>query len=298
MIDNVVTVGYDSSEGSRAAAEWALDEADRSGARVRLVYVLSSPVHPAGPVLPIAGTWPPEDLRAEAERLLADVGTAASATHPEVQTSTEVGQGGPVPVLLEHSGRSRLLVLGSRGHGGFAGLLLGSVSTAVSAHAHCPVVVVRLDRPKPQPNAPVVVGVDGSPCSHLALRFAFEAAEGRRVGLHVLRAFPPAGALWSAQEATPPGNLHADEEAELAELAAGWRDKYPTVTATTEAVADSAAAALVRASFHAQLVVVGSRGLDGFRGMLVGSVSRQLLHHGHCPVAVVREVLSPDVVGV
>ncbi len=296
--NHLITVGYDSSPGGQAAADWALNEAARSGARVHLVYVLPSPTYPAGPMMPIPATWPFGDIRAEAEQLVADVVAAATEAHPGVHLTGEVVQGGPVPVLLEQSGRSRLLVVGSRGHGGFAGLLLGSVSTAVSAHAHCPVVVVRPDHPQPQPNAPVLVGVDGSPCSHLALRFAFEAAEGRQVGLRVVRAVVPAGALWSAPEATPSVDVHDHEEAELTEWVAAWQDKFPSVTVTTEAVVDTPAMALVRTSRHAQLAVVGSRGLGGFGGMLLGSVSQQVLHHGHCPVAVVREIPRPDFVAV
>jgi nucleotide-binding universal stress UspA family protein len=183
-----------------------------------------------------------------------------------------------------------MVVLGDRGLGGFTGLLIGSVAVAVTAHAACPVVVVRgpesdLTAPLPEP---VVVGVDGSSTSEAALAFAFEEASLRRVPLvavHVWRDLLLDATLaplldWDA--------IESDERQVLAERLAGWSEKYPDVAVRRLVAYDRPARALVGESGRAQLVVVGSRGRGGLHGMLLGSVSQALLHHAHCPVAVVR----------
>jgi nucleotide-binding universal stress UspA family protein len=161
----------------------------------------------------------------------------------------------------------------------------------VSVHAHCPVVVVRGDRPSP--DAPVVVGLDDSDCARLALDFAFAQAAARGTGLRVVRAWSPPAQRWQPPDFDPEEQAVA-EKVEVEELTARQRDKYPQVELTISVVVDAPARAMVDASRHAQLVVVGSRGRGGFRGLLLGSVSQQLLHHPHCPVAVVRELPTPD----
>jgi nucleotide-binding universal stress UspA family protein len=194
-----------------------------------------------------------------------------------------------VPVLQAESTRAELVVLGDRGLGGFTGLLIGSVATGLSAHASCPVVVVR----GPEPDGavprqePVVVGIDGSPLSEAAVAFAFEAAARRRVPLVAVHAWrdllvdPTLAPLvdWDAAE--------VDEREVLAERLAGWGGTYSDVAVRRLVVRDRPARALVDESRRAQLVVVGSRGRGGFTGLLLGSVSQALVHHAHCPVAVV-----------
>jgi nucleotide-binding universal stress UspA family protein len=175
--------------------------------------------------------------------------------------------------------------------GGFSGLLLGSVGVAVTAHAHCPVVVVRGHLPA-QTSLPIWVGVDGSPESDLAAGFAFDEAARRGVPVAAIHAWEPPPA--PRRNTVPPLSYDAAliEVAErqlLDEDLASWRDKYPKVAVTTTVVPGQPGQALVEVSRHAQLVVVGSRGRGGFRGLLLGSVSQQLLHHAACPVAVVRE---------
>jgi len=193
-------------------------------------------------------------------------------------------------VLLAESTRAELVVLGDRGLGGFAGLLIGSVAVALAAHAACPVVVVRgaePDRTTSRPE-PVVVGVDGSPAGEAAVAFAFEAAALRGVPLvavHTWRDLLVDATMaplvdWDAVE--------ADEREVLAERLAGWGEKYPDVEVRRLVTRDRPAHALVQESGRAQLVVVGSRGRGGIAGMLLGSVSQALLHHSACPVVVTR----------
>jgi nucleotide-binding universal stress UspA family protein len=131
--------------------------------------------------------------------------------------------------------------------------------------------------------------------AQLAVGFAFVEAASRGVGLVAIRAWQPPPVPWRSD--VRPLALDADEleTAEwhaLHEALAHWRKTYPAVPATTRLRPGNANNALVTQSQEAQLVVVGSRGRGGFAGLLLGSVSQQLLHHAHCPVAVVREIGS------
>jgi nucleotide-binding universal stress UspA family protein len=177
-------------------------------------------------------------------------------------------------VLVGCSAEAGLVVVGHRGTGGFAGLLAGSVALHTAAHALCPVVVVR--GTEAAPDAPVVVGVDGSPESREATEFAFAAAARRGVplvavcGWPVDRVAPAADSIVTTLGTSPA--------------------RYPSVELRAEFVSGrSPADAMVRAAERAGLVVVGSRGLSGLRGLLLGSVGRALIEHAPCPVAVVRD---------
>ncbi|WP_433306196.1 universal stress protein [Actinoplanes sp. CA-030573] len=132
---------------------------------------------------------------------------------------------------------------------------------------------------------PVVVGVDGSAQSEEALAFAAEQAAARDTGLRVIRAWKPGrGAEGRADAAAIP----ADERRSFDDLVDAWREKYPLLMISAEAVAEHPAAALTEASAGAGLLVVGSRGRGAFRGMLLGSVSRHLLRHAAGDVAIVH----------
>jgi nucleotide-binding universal stress UspA family protein len=233
--------------------------------------------------------WPDDAAYEGVQAMLDTVVARAADTHPGVPVIPVLLEGAAAPLLLEQSRDASIVVLGSRGHGGFAGLLAGSTATAVSAHAHCPVVVVRGVMPGPEmPPGHVVAGVDFSPGSQLALGFAFEQAAGRGVPLHVIRAWTPPDRR-GGLPGFDPEEVTAAERVALNDLLGGWTAKYPAIDLVSRVVTDSPARALIDATRHAQLVVVGSRGRGGFRGLLLGSVSQQLLHHSHCPVAVVRE---------
>ncbi|WDZ87704.1 universal stress protein [Micromonospora cathayae] len=285
MSDEIL-VGYDGSPDASTALAWALDEAGRTGQPVRLAYVFEW-LTVAGWVGPSVtpGAWPDETARRQVEELVHKAASDAAAAHPGLTVHGEVFDGPPALVLQERSAEAALLVLGSRGHGGFTGLLTGSTAVSVSAHAHCPVVVVRGDAPTATGKR-IVVGVDGSELSLVALGFAVERAEQRGVPLHVVRTW--AAAQWRTQ-GFDPDEADATERTTLAEELARWRESFPNVPVTTQVGPGNPASALVEASREAQLVVVGSRGRGGLRGTLLGSVSQQVLQHAHCPVAVVRE---------
>lgn len=284
MMNRPILVGYDGSASADAALAWAVAEGVRTATGVVLGYAFEWPTG-AAPIIPGPAAWPDAASRRDAETMLRVAAAEAVEAHPGADVTTVVLDGPAAIRLREKSRDAALLVVGNRGHGGFADLLLGSTSVAVSAHAHCPVVVVRGE---PHPDGPVVVGVDGSEASLQALRFAVDQATGRGVGLRVLRAWSPPAPRWRPP-AFDPREIVAAERALLDDEVAPWRDKHPELTITVEAVGDSPGRVLVDATRTAGLVVVGSRGRGGFTGLLLGSVSQQLLHHSHSPVAVVRE---------
>ena len=135
-----IVVGVDGSDQSKAALRWAVEEARLRGASVRAVYAWSAPYVPVpGAVLTEHNL---EELRLQGERMLEAMNEEVDSKGVEVErTSVE---GGPARVLVEAAKDADLLVVGSRGRGGFAGLLLGSVSQQCAHHASCPVVIVRV----------------------------------------------------------------------------------------------------------------------------------------------------------
>ena len=222
------------------------------------------------------------------QHLLADAVTAAERAVSGLRISAEVIVGFPIGTLYDESRRAQLLVLGSRGLGGLTGLLVGSVAVGLAAQAGCPVVVVRgEDRDALSPR-PVVVGVDGSPNSEAAVAFAFEAAAAREVPLVAVHSWadmvldPQIAALidWVALERGSASRAVGSARGVGREVSRG--------AGHPGRGRDGAATALVEQSKNAQLVVVGSRGRGNFTGAVLGSVSHAVLHHSHCPVAVVR----------
>jgi nucleotide-binding universal stress UspA family protein len=198
-------------------------------------------------------------------------------------------------VLLDQSNDAAMVVVGSHGRGGFARLMLGSSSTAVAAHATVPVVVTRgTTSSGAWRQGPVVVGIDGSSVAVSAIDFACRAAALRRRGLVAVHAWAQPDPFVDEAYAVLSESATRQTEARLAvsESLAGWRSQYPDV-AVTEMIADGhpVDALLAEAKrADASLLVVGSRGRGGFTGLLLGSVSRGVLHHATCPVAVVRPV--------
>jgi nucleotide-binding universal stress UspA family protein len=140
----LIIAGVDGSESSQAAVEWAYDEAVHHDASLTLVMTWQRPVMPTTPPyggIPTEGyeTQPKSDAIGMLDELVARF----NAKTPDVEVRTSIEEGSPAKVLIERSKGADLLVVGSRGHGGFAGMLLGSVSQHLVAHAHCPVIVVR-----------------------------------------------------------------------------------------------------------------------------------------------------------
>jgi nucleotide-binding universal stress UspA family protein len=235
-------------------------------------------------MIPAPAVWPDGETDRAIKETLHDAVAAAKDSHPGVRTDISIVNASAALTLVDRSAAASLVVVGSRGHSAVAGML-GSVSVAVSAHAHCPVIVVRGNAVA---TAPVVVGVDDSACAELALSFAVEQAEARGVPLRVVRAWPPVTGIWQDSPMVT-RTVTADERRPFDDLVAGWQQTYPKLEITAEAVVDHPAGALTLASTTAQLLVVGTRGRGPIRGALLGSVSQHLLRHSACTVAIVRE---------
>ena len=282
-----ILVGIDGSSSALAAARWAAREAVVRRAPIRLVYAFGwMPVHDADDPVQIVPDAR-DALRRTAEERLAAAAAQVGEVAPDVAVSEEVTTGMAAALLVSLSGEAQLAVVGHRGLGGFAGLVIGSVSAALAAHSACPVVVVR-GPDAPRQDGPVVVGLDGSPQSAAALAFAVEAAVARRVPLRAVRAW-----LDPAVPYVVTGPADWDEEVKrqqglLSEQLVEWREKYPDLRVEPVLMQDRPAHALAQSTGGAQLVVVGSRGRGGLTGMLLGSVSQAMLQHAECPVAVVR----------
>jgi nucleotide-binding universal stress UspA family protein len=286
-----VVVGIDGSESARHAAEWAADEAARRHTRLRIVHANLWPTvrMPAGHY-PIQYQQPMLEF---SRKMLHEAAEAARLRHPSLTVDEDVVTALPVDLMLAESRTAQLVVVGSRGLGGFAGLLIGSVSSAVAGHGACPLVVVRGAEPdgRPPTGGPVVVGVDGSPNDTPALRFAFEAADRRGAPLIALHAWTDVSveaSEWEWHQFLDWEAVADGERRLLAERLAGWQQEFPDVPVQRVVTRDRPVRSLLQAAEPAQLLVVGSRGRGGFTGMLLGSTSQALLHHSPCPLAIVR----------
>lgn len=273
-----ILVGYDGSADADAALLWAASTARLDGSPVTVVIVDDATGNPRGMVW-----WPEEhwvELETQARKVLAGAGPSeATVRHLK---------GRLVPTLVALAHDAALLVVGSRGHSRAGEVFIGSVSQHLARHAPCPVVVVR--EPATADAGRIVVGLDGSASSVAALAFACRRAERTHETVVALRGFKVSTVPLDRHGEMPPalGELQARQEQLLAESVEQGRADHPAVAVEQESVALAAHEALVEASRHASLVVVGSRGLNAFAGMLLGSVSHEVLHRAHCPVVVVR----------
>ncbi|MGB3438691.1 MAG: universal stress protein [Actinophytocola sp.] len=287
-----IVVGVDGSESSAHAVRWAAREAVRRNTPLRLVHVCYlAPVRHPKQVPP-----PPEYLAALLEQgrhWITEATEAARRAAPDAVVTADVHDGETSHVLVSESKTAQLLVVGSRGLGGFRSLLVGSVAVAVAAHARCPVVVMRsgAEDGVPPEDGHVVVGLDGSELSDAAMTFGCEAAAARGVPLVALHTWfdVDVSATWARLPSTIDWDyLQSEEERDLTVRVGAWQAKFPGVEIRPLVVRDRPGRALLKHAQDAQLIVVGSRGRGALAGLGLGSVSQTLLHHAECPVAVVR----------
>ena len=284
-----IVAGVDASDSAHAAARWAAHEAIVRGRGLTLATAVLPPTTIGGLGIPPSLDFL-DELTAEAAarlKVLAD-----ELPGDDIRVVVEVAT--PGALMIETSRSAHMLVLGSRGTGGFAGLLLGSVGSQVAANSLCPVVVVRgLARTDA---TAVVVGIDGSPNSKAALGAAFEWASFHGLELVVVHAWDvpaydlieiPQGAV-----ALPIAEIAEEEVRLTAEVLAGHRDAFPDVVVREQLVRAPAAQALLDQSQNAAVLVVGTRGRGEFLSAVLGSVSNSLLHRAEIPVLVVP--LPPD----
>ena len=287
-----LVVGVDGSEPSLRAVDWAADEAALRAVPLRLVYASLWERY--------EGSALDQDLGRTSEQILADniVEAAVQRAHrrrPEVKTDFEVVPDAPVPALVHASLGASALVLGSRGRGGLAELLLGSVSLAVAAHAHCPVIVLRGrhdKRAQPVTRGRILLGVGEEARGSAAVRFAIQEAERRGAVLEAARAWrcPAHETTDHPLLAGEPARLHEQRAAET--LQAALNDataRHPSVEVRRRTAEGTARKVLLDASATADLLVVGARRQKGHFGLQLGRVAHTVLHHSACPVAVVPQ---------
>jgi nucleotide-binding universal stress UspA family protein len=283
-----VLVCVDGSPQSEAAVAWATREAVMRHMPITLLHAVTPVVvgWPVGQLYADMPEWQKDDAQnviEQARKTLAN--NLGEVKPPEVHT--EMVYSSVVPTLIDASKEAWMVVAGSQGMGALGRLLLGSVTTGLIHHAHCPVAVIHSDQGEaPDPSAPVLLGIDGSPASEAATALAFDEASRRGVELLALHAwsdvgvFPVLGMDWRDRE--------SEGREVLAERLAGWQEQYPDVRVKRLVVCDKPARWLLEESERAQLVVVGSRGRGGFPGMLLGSVSSAVAQSATVPVIVVR----------
>ena len=287
--DYGIIVGVDGSPASNAAICWAARDAVMRHIPLTLIHMVNPAPSPwsQAPLLDEFAVWQENEghrILADALKIARDIGNG----DPRISIESELIFSAAVPTLVDLSKEAELMVVGTYGRGALTRGLLGSVSSSLVRRAHCPVAVIRDEDPRmPHPaQAPVLVGIDGSPASKLATEIAFDEASRRHVNLVAVHAwsdteiFELPGLDWSA--------VKAEEERILAEGLAGWQERYPDVTVHRLLVCDRPARVLVETSETAQLVVLGSHG-RGFAGMLLGSVSNAVVQSVRMPVIVARQ---------
>ncbi|MFC4015417.1 universal stress protein [Nonomuraea purpurea] len=277
-MNDVIVVGTDDSLDADAAIAWAAADAVRKGLRLELVHVIERGSYDL-PRCPLPGLL--ETLGEAATRMLEEKYQAVTTRWPGIEVATEVKTGSAVAQLRAQAEPAAELVVGSRGRGGFASALLGSVSLGVAGHAHGTVVVVRSVAAE---RGQIVVGVDESDSSTPALAHAFAEASLRRVPLRAVYAYAvPIHAVSLDLD-----RLQRTQYEFVRDRLAPWRAEYPEVNVIEDITSVHPVAALAEASKDADLVVVGNRGHSAVASAVLGSVSHGVLHHADCPVAVVR----------
>lgn len=282
-----IVVGYDGSAAGAAAVRWAAREAAMRNIGLTIVHAVA-PAMARSSLISWGGPGPSEMVRAQqdqANHLVDEAAKMANDAAAGLQIDTKVLTGAPVSTFVELSDQARLFVVGRRGRSVLPGVSFGSVSTALVHHAHCPVAVIHDELPSD--DAPVVVGIDGSPASELATAMAFDEASWRGVGLVAVHAScdsDPFGIHELEWAVAQPKAAEA-----LAERLAGWQERYPDVRVRRVVVFDRPAHHLLQEAQSAQLVVVGTRGHGERTGQLLGSVSAAITQASQTPVIVARQ---------
>jgi nucleotide-binding universal stress UspA family protein len=288
-----IVVGIDGSPLAEAALRWALREAQLRGVGVDVVLAWT---YPAVAVTKYGGSTLPVIVPADIEKaatnvLNATMGLAEEAA-PGVDLTGAVERGHPAAVLSAKAKGAALVVVGSRGHGGFAGMLLGSASNHLLHHAPCPVVVV--NSADASEDGRLVVGVDGSGPSIAALRWGLREAQLRGVGVDVVHAWDYPASLYETILPTTKAEFLQAATQVLRDTMGAVAAEATGVDARPIVSRGHPVDMLMQKAEGAALVIVGSRGHGGFTGMLLGSVSRGLVHHAPCPAVVLRGDGRPE----
>ncbi|MFE0579657.1 MULTISPECIES: universal stress protein [unclassified Streptomyces] len=277
-----VVVGVDGSEPARQAALWAAGEAERRGRPLRIVYGADTD----GRAL-YASAETIERVRAAGRELLDETVVAVKDTYPGLVVTTELSRGDAAAGLHRAAGLRGTIVVGNRGLGGFSSLMLGSVGLKVAAGARTPVIVVRGTGSGPE-NGTVLAGVRDAHDLD-CVRHAAHEAELRKAELRLLH-------VWNVLQSVGDVVTMMDDLTEIADeyvrhltaVTEQIRREFPDLTVRADAEkSTSVAAALVEASRHADLLVMGGRRASAYLGPTLGRHTHSLVHHSHCPVLLV-----------
>ena len=290
-----ILVGVDGSAAALGAVRWAARYAALRNAPLTLVHVVDAPLPEWFEVAAPAGFRQSQEQRArDFIEPAIEIAEESTGECGPVQIDSKVFNSATVPTLVGLSAEVEMVVVGYQGHGGvLARSFLGSVSSALVYHAHCPVAVIHYGEAMigNAARAPVLVGIDGSPASEAATAIAFEEASRRGVGLVALHAWTDprvSGSKGLLQDSKWDAQLSEEEET-LAERLAGWHERYPDVAIRRRVEIGDPARWLIDASERAQLIVVGSHGCGWFSGRLLGSVGAAVVNRAKIPVIVARQ---------
>lgn len=290
-MEHPVVVGTDGSRHSLPAVDLAADEAARHGLPLRIVFASLWERYES--VVPDIREDERPPLEVLAENIAASAAERAERRQPDLKVTSLVLADEPAVALREESHEAFAVVTGSRGRGGVASLLLGSVSLAVAARATCPVIVVRGDQQIwDAPSRPVVLGVSELAEGQAATEFAFREAAARHSPLLVVRAWRCP--LYETADHPHLGHgsaaIHEERAAEvLTDVLDEPQRAHPDVEVKRRVAEGPAHHVLMGASAEAGLVVLGAPRRRGHVGLQLGRVTHALLHHATCPVAVVPE---------
>ncbi|ORW72697.1 hypothetical protein AWC23_09655 [Mycobacterium saskatchewanense] len=284
-----ILAGVDGSAAALSAVRWAARDAALRRAPLALVHVVDAPLPEWFTVAAPAGFGQSQERRArDVIESAIEVAKESTGESDPIPIDSNVFRSATVPTLVGLSAEVEMVVVG-RG-GALARSFLGSVSSALVYHAHCPVAVVHDDKAVTDngARAPVLVGIDGSPASEAATAIAFEEASRRGVSLVALHAWTDPRAKAPFQDAKWDAQLSEEEET-LAERLAGWHDRYPHVGVRRRIEIGDPARWLIDASERTQLIVVGSHGCSRVSGRLLGSVGAAVVNRAKMPVIVARQ---------
>ncbi|MGL6235753.1 MAG: universal stress protein [Segniliparus sp.] len=287
-----VVVGVDGSRAADRALMWGADQAWRLRLPLLLVHSVDFPAFASSAGVDFDGSlvW---SIEADGERLLEDARDKVREQYPDLPVELRVESLSPVAGLSEASRDARMIVLGSSGKGALRGALIGSNAVGVLHRAHCPVAVIRGEVPALAAEAPVLVGVDSSPSSDLAVELAFDEAAWRGAELVAAHAWTDHLAVSASVYAYPlPMDWEKMGEAEekmLSEKIGFWHEKYPEVRVRKVVSCARPTRWLLELAKGAQLVVVGTRGRSELASTFLGSTSQAMVYHSPCPVLIARE---------
>ncbi len=278
-----IVVGVDESPDAAAALRWAIDESRLRGSTVRATmcwgyldqhHVAESAFDP---------DYGEDAASAALEALVVQATGLSNSTGIDLNVLNDL----PARGLLDDSAGADLLVLGARGIGAVKEVLIGSVSRQCLHHSTVPVIVVRKDAAR-RTFGRIVVGIDGSTAARRALHWALDEARMRKATVVVVHCWarPLVGGVYAMTPLVDVARLEDAAHALVAEVVAD-ADTHELAPIDYTIVAGRAGEVLVSEAVDADLVVVGSRGLGGFRELLLGSTGHYVTHHAPCPVAVI-----------